>query len=99
MSRRQTKAEGSFADAANNHGFKRARWRGLAMVEIQNLTIAAIQNLRKLIKSIAPRTPANIGVLATLESKITVFSWYLANAVVNIQMFVANIRHKRVLNL
>ena len=99
MSRRQAKAEGSFADAANNHGFKRARWRGLAMVEIQNLTIAAIQNLRKLLKATSPRKPAMIGVLATLEGKITVLGWFLANAVVNIQLFVANIRHKRVLNL
>lgn len=47
--RRMYKAEGSFADAANNHGFKRARWRGLAKMKIQNLMIAAIQNLRKLL--------------------------------------------------
>ena len=95
MSRRQAKAEGSFADAANNHGFKRARWRGLLLVEIQNLTIAAIQNLRKLIKATARRKPAGIGVLATLES----FGRFLANAVANIQLFAANIRHKKVLNL
>jgi transposase len=95
MSRRQAKAEGSFADAANNHGFKRARWRGLAMVEIQNLTIAAIQNLRKLVKATSPRKPASIGVSATLES----FGRYLVNAVANIQLFVTNIHHKRVLNL
>lgn len=99
MSRRQAKAEGSFADATNNHGFKRARWRGLVMVEIQNLIIASIQNLRKLVKATAPRKPASIGVLATLESKITILGRYLANAVVNIQVFVANIRHKRVLYL
>ena len=49
QSRRRCKAEGSFADAANNHGFKRARFRGLEQVEIQNLMIAAIQNLRKLL--------------------------------------------------
>jgi transposase len=49
LSRRRCKAEGSFADAANNHGFKRARFRGLEQVEIQNLMIAAIQNLRKLL--------------------------------------------------
>ena len=48
MSRRQYKAEGSFADAANNHGFKRSRFRGLEKAKIQNLMIAAIQNLRKL---------------------------------------------------
>jgi len=50
MSRRKYKAEGSFAHGANNHGFKRARWRGLDKMEIQNLMIAAIQNLGKLLR-------------------------------------------------
>jgi len=50
MSRRKYKAEGSFADAANNHGFKQARWRGLYKMQIQNLMIAAIQNLGKLLR-------------------------------------------------
>ena len=50
MSRRQYKAEGSFADAANNYGFKRGRWRGLDKMEMQNLMIAAIQNLGKLLR-------------------------------------------------
>jgi len=50
MSRRQYKAEGSFADAANNHGFKRMRFRGIEKAKIQNLMIAAIQNLRKLMR-------------------------------------------------
>ena len=54
MSRRQYKAEGSFANAANNHGFKRARWRGLDMMQIQNLMIAAIQNLGKLLRYSCP---------------------------------------------
>jgi IS5 family transposase len=49
MARRKAKAEGSFADAANNHGYKRARWRGQIRMEMQNLLIAAIQNLRKLL--------------------------------------------------
>lgn len=53
MSRRQYKAEGSFADAANNHGFKRSRFRGIEKVQIQNLLIAAIQNLRKLVHHIS----------------------------------------------
>lgn len=48
--RRQYKMEGSFADAANNYGFKRARWRGLAKMQMQNLMIAAIQNLGKLMR-------------------------------------------------
>ena len=50
MTRRKYKAEGSFADAANNHGFKRSRFRGIEKMEIQNLMIAAIQNLRKLMR-------------------------------------------------
>jgi IS5 family transposase len=54
MTRRQIRAEGSFADAANQHGFKRARWRGLDKVRIQNLLIAAAQNVRKLIRTRGP---------------------------------------------
>lgn len=50
MSRRKYKAEGSFANGANNYGFKRARWRGLTKMQIQNLIIAAIQNLGKLLR-------------------------------------------------
>ena len=52
MARRKAKIEGSFADAANNHGFKRARWRGLEQVGIQNLMIATAQNLRKLLRAV-----------------------------------------------
>jgi IS5 family transposase len=51
LRRRQIRAEGSFADAANRHGYKRARWRGLMKMTIQNLLIAMMQNLRKLIKA------------------------------------------------
>ncbi len=41
--------ERSFADAANNHHFKRARWRRLWRQQIQNYLIAAIQNVRILL--------------------------------------------------
>ena len=66
--RRRYKAEGSYADAANNHGFKRARWRTLARMRIQNLMIAATQNLRKLMRyrpgnAAAPAATAVIGVI------------------------------------
>jgi len=57
MVRRKYKAEGSFADATNNHGFKRSRFRGIEKVRIQNLMIAATQNLRKLMSHIC-RKPA-----------------------------------------
>ena len=50
MNRRKYKAEGSFADGANNYGFKRARWRGIEKMKIQNMMIAAIQNLGKLLR-------------------------------------------------
>jgi IS5 family transposase len=50
MRRRMHVMEGSFADASNHHGYKRARWRGLASVTVQNLLIAAIQNIRKLLR-------------------------------------------------
>ena len=47
--RRQYLMEGSFADAANNHGFKRSRWRRLWRQQIQDYLIAAIQNIRILL--------------------------------------------------
>jgi transposase len=47
--RRQHLMEGSFADAANNHHFKRARWRRLWRQQIQDYLIAAIQNVRLLL--------------------------------------------------
>jgi hypothetical protein len=47
--RRKHLMEGSFADAANNHGFKRARWRRLHNQQIQDLVIASCQNIRLLI--------------------------------------------------
>jgi transposase len=49
--RRQVLVEGSFADAANNHGFKRARWRRLWRQQIQDWLIAGIQNIRTLLKA------------------------------------------------
>lgn len=51
MGRRKACVEGSFGDAATHHGFKRSRWRGRWRMRIQNLLIAACQNLRKLLKA------------------------------------------------
>ena len=47
--RRQQLMEQSFADASNNHHFKRARWRRLWRQQIQDYLIAAIQNVRILL--------------------------------------------------
>jgi transposase len=44
--RRKHLMEGSFADAANHHGFKRARWRRLHNQQIQDWLIASCQNIR-----------------------------------------------------
>lgn len=52
--RRRYLMEGSFADAANCHGFKRARWRGLWRQRIQGHLIAVCQNVRILIRKRAP---------------------------------------------
>ena len=43
--------EGSFADGANGHGLKRARWRRLWRQQIQNQLIAACQNIRILLRA------------------------------------------------
>jgi hypothetical protein len=57
--RRQELMERSFADAVNNHGFKRSRWRRLWRQEIQDFLIAAIQNIRIMIKN-NPTKLANV---------------------------------------
>jgi len=56
--RRQHLMEGSFADAANCHGFKRSRWRRLWRQQIQNHLIAACQNIRILLRNRRPRPTA-----------------------------------------
>ena len=48
--RRRWLMEGSFGDATLRHGFKRARWRRLWRQQIQDYLIAAIQNVRILIR-------------------------------------------------
>jgi transposase len=57
--RRRHLMEGSFADASNNHGFKRSRWRRLWRQAIQDHMIATVQNIRILVKHHArPARPA-----------------------------------------
>ena len=57
--RRKWLMEGSFADGANNHGFKRSRWRRLWRQKIQDYMIAAVQNVRIMIRH-AARTPVGV---------------------------------------
>ena len=68
MRRRKYKMEGSFADAANRHGHKRARWRGLTWVTVRNLLIATAQNIRKLIRRTSKK-PAGAAVLGRHATK------------------------------
>jgi transposase len=56
--RRKHLAEGSFADAANNHHFKRSRWRRLWRQQIQDYLIATIQNVKILLRSRVRRVAA-----------------------------------------
>ena len=62
--RRQHLMEGSFADAVNNHHFKRARWRRLWRQQIQDYLIAAIQNVRILLAHQNPKKTAAIALAA-----------------------------------
>lgn len=66
--RRQHLMEGSFADAANCHGFKRSRWRRLWRQQIQNHLVAACQNVRILLRNRHLKPAA--GVPAQSESVI-----------------------------
>jgi len=49
MSERMWKCEGLFAEAKQNHGLARARYRGRAKVQIQAYLIAMAQNLKRLV--------------------------------------------------
>jgi len=76
MIRRKYKAEGSFADATNNHGFKRSRFRGIEKAQIQNLMIAAIQNLRKLMSHICRKSAEESSNLAVFVHLLAEFCYY-----------------------
>ena len=62
--RRKWLMEGSFADAANNHGFKRTRWRRLWRQQIQDYLIATVQNLRLLLRQHPAPLQAATGALS-----------------------------------
>ncbi len=80
MARRKHKAEGSFADATN-HGFKRMRFRGIDKARAQNLLIAAIQNLRKLMRHYNDR--GKTAILSKGYNAFFVIIYQLANLFFN----------------
>lgn len=51
LKKRKTMVEGSFADAKENHGMRRAKYRGLAKVQEQSFMTAIVQNIKKMVKS------------------------------------------------
>ena len=70
LKRRQHLMERSFADATNCHGLKRARWRGLWRQAIQDLLIATVQNLRKLVRHLSQSHPEFARHLSELLSSL-----------------------------
>ena len=78
--RRQIIVEQSFGDAANNHGFKRARWRRLWRQQIQDWLIAGIQNIRILLARSArkPAVAAQVMPLPQAEPVCCRFSMQIA---------------------
>jgi len=68
--RRQILSEQSFGDAANNHGFKRSRWRRLWRQQIQDWLIAGIQNIRLMLRRMG-RGPHNAAAVVALFAQMS----------------------------
>lgn len=76
--RRKWLMEGNFADAANNHGFKRSRWRRLWNQKIQDFMIAAVQNVRILLRNLErPLQAAVQAEIVTISCVISNVSTYI----------------------
>ena len=80
--RRQIIMEQSFADATNNHGFKRSRWRRLWRQQIQDYLIAAIQNIRILLSRAGKNASAGAAALKIVpfEAILMAFLFLRASA-------------------
>ena len=70
---RQHLSERSFA-RSTRYGYKRARWRRLWRMEIQDYLIAAVQNIT-IIANHSGRKPAESKMQAVLKKKIHVKQW------------------------
>ncbi len=89
--RRQHLMEGSFAQAANEHGFKRSRWRRLWRQQIQDWLIASVQNIKTLLR--AGNRPAMTGAMALTAGTGAVQPVFaLIMAWLNALMFAGSIR-------
>jgi transposase len=67
---RQHLSERSFA-RSTRYGYKRARWRGLWRMQIQDFLIAAVQNIQILIK----KTPGRVVSKAQTAAEVTKTVW------------------------
>jgi transposase len=76
--RRQYLMEGSFAAAANHHGFKRSRWRRLHNQRIQDYLIATCQNIRIFMSNGRLKPAAAMAATATNWSLGPIFLVVLA---------------------
>ena len=74
--------EGSFAQAANEHGFKRSRWGRLWRQQIQDWLIATVQNVKILLKATGKKNLAvlaqRFSALGRPEHPLTLEDWVLA---------------------
>jgi len=78
--RRQALMEQSFADASNNHGFKRSRWRRLWRQQIQDYLIAGIQNIRILLSRAGTNAPASAAALKIIPVEAILMVFLLLKA-------------------
>jgi transposase len=89
LRRRRHLMEGSFADAANNHHFKRARWRRCCRQRMQDLLIGVCQNVRILLRHARLRPAAALALSARdirdlrMRFRLAFSAWLLMPGAVN----------------
>ena len=81
LSERMWKMEGLFAEAKQNHGLSRARYRGRSKVQIQAYLSAIVQNLKRLVAALVvladhaiPKPPADTMTPITALAKKPTYS-------------------------
>lgn len=100
--RRRHLMEGSFAQAANKHHFKRSRWRRLWRQKIQDWLIAAVQNIAILCGGVGTMIGARLknppkgraalacpGSFALAQRPASRFDWFYSFTVVQAEQAVA----------
>lgn len=80
--RRRHLMEGSYAQSANCHGFKRARWRRLWRQQIQDWIIAACQNAKILARALHsdPITVENVSAVCFAAQSVCAALFDRSNA-------------------